>query len=163
MIVTNFEHLLWDSPWVGYSIYIIFKYCWCLNICSVNFKAPCYLLLPRFFSSHHFHPFESSRNTECLKGTGQSLFSQEAPSVQFSCSVVSNSLWPHESQHARPSCLSPTPGVHSNSCPLSQWCHSAISSSVVPFFSCPNPFQNQSLFQWVNSLHVVAKVLEFQL
>ena len=57
-------------------------------------------------------------------------------SVQFSRSVVSDSLWPHESQHARPPCPSPTPGVHSNSCP-SHWCHQAISSSVVPFSSCP--------------------------
>ena len=51
--------------------------------------------------------------------------------VQFSCSVVSDSLWSHESQHARPPCPSPTPEVHSNSCPSSQWCHPAISSSVV--------------------------------
>ena len=58
-------------------------------------------------------------------------------SVQFSCSVVSNSLRPHESQHARPPCPSPTPRDHSDSCPLSQWCHPAISSSVVPFSSCP--------------------------
>ena len=58
-------------------------------------------------------------------------------SVQFSRSVVSDSLWPHESQHARPPCPSPTPGVYSNSCPLSRWCHPAISSSVVPFSSCP--------------------------
>ena len=58
-------------------------------------------------------------------------------SVQFSRSVMSDSLWPHESQHARPPCPSPTPGVHSNSCPSSQWCHPAISSSVVPFSSFP--------------------------
>ena len=58
-------------------------------------------------------------------------------SVQFSRSVVSDSLRPHESQHARPPCPSQTPGVHSNSCPLSRWCHPAISSSVVPFSSCP--------------------------
>ena len=58
-------------------------------------------------------------------------------SVQFSRSVVSNSLWPHESQHARPSCPSPTPGVHPDSRPSSQWCHPTISSSVVPFSSCP--------------------------
>ena len=56
---------------------------------------------------------------------------------QFSHSVMSNSLQPHESQHARPPCPSPTPGVHSNSCPSSWWCHPAISSSVVPFSSCP--------------------------
>ena len=58
-------------------------------------------------------------------------------SVQFSCSVVSDSLWPHESQHARPPCPSPTPGIHSDSWPSSPWCHPAISSSVVPFSSCP--------------------------
>ena len=58
-------------------------------------------------------------------------------SVQFSRSVVSDSLRPHESQHARPPCPSPTPGVHSDSCPSNQWCHPAISSSVVPFSSCP--------------------------
>ena len=62
---------------------------------------------------------------------------------QFSHSVVSNSLWPHESQHARPPCPSPTPGVHSNSCPSSWQCHPAISSSVNPFSSCP-----QSLPAW---------------
>ena len=58
-------------------------------------------------------------------------------SVQFSRSDVSESLQPQESQHARPPCPSPTPGVHSNSCPLSRWCHPAISSSVIPFSSCP--------------------------
>ena len=62
---------------------------------------------------------------------------QKVSSVQFSLSVLSNSLRPHESQHARPPCPSPTPRVHSDSCPLSQWCHQAISSSVVPFSSCP--------------------------
>ena len=56
-------------------------------------------------------------------------------SVQFSHSVMSNSLQPHRLQHARPPCPSPTPGVHSNSCPLSQWCPPTISSSVVPFSS----------------------------
>ena len=61
-------------------------------------------------------------------------------SVQFSRSVVSNSLWPDESQHTRPPCPSPTPRVYSNSCPLSWWCHPTISSSVIPFSSClPTP------------------------
>ena len=75
-------------------------------------------------------------------------------SVQFSHSVVSDSLWPHESQHARPPCQSPTPGGHSNSCPSSQWCHPAISSSVVPFSSCPQSlpasgtFPTSQLFTW---------------
>ena len=75
-------------------------------------------------------------------------------SVQFSCSVVSNSLWPHESQHIRPPCPSPTPGIHSNSRPSSEWCHPAMSSSVVPFSSCPQSlpasesFPVTQLFTW---------------
>ena len=84
-------------------------------------------------------------------------------SVQFSSVAQSNSLWPHELQQARPPCPSPTPRVHSNSCSSSRWCHPDISSSVIPFFPCPNPSQHQSLFQWVNPSHEVVKVLEFQL
>ena len=81
----------------------------------------------------------------------QTHYTRHWCSVQFSHSAVSDSLQPHESQHAKPPCPSPTPRVHSDSCPLSQWCHPAISSSVVPFSSCPNPSQHHSLFQWVNS------------
>ena len=86
-------------------------------------------------------------------------------SVQFSRSVVSSSLRPHESQHARPPCPSSTPGVHSDSHPSSQWCYPAISSSAMasPSSPAPNPSQHHSLFQWVNSSHQVVKVLEFQL
>ena len=75
-------------------------------------------------------------------------------SVQFCCSVVSDSLQPYELQHARLPCPSPTPGVHSNSRPLSRWCHPAISSSVVPFSSCPQTlpasesFPISQLFSW---------------
>ena len=75
-------------------------------------------------------------------------------SVQFSHSVVSDSLRPHESQHATPPCPSPTPGVYPNSCPLSWWCHPAISSSVIPFSSCPQSlpasgsFPMSQLFAW---------------
>ena len=75
-------------------------------------------------------------------------------SVQFSHSVVSDSLRPHESQHARPPCPSPSPGIHSDSHPSSQWCHPAISSSVVPFSSCPQSlpasesFPMTQLFAW---------------
>ena len=75
-------------------------------------------------------------------------------SVQFRHSVMSNSLGPHELQHARPSCSSPSPRVHSDSCPSSQWCHPAISSSVVPFSSCPQSlptsesFPMSQLFAW---------------
>ena len=88
--------------------------------------------------------------------------SETCSSVQFSRSVVPDSLRPHESQHARSPCPSPTPGVYSDSRPSSQWCHPAISSSVVPFSSCPQSLPaSESL--WVNSSHEVAKVLEFQL
>ena len=75
-------------------------------------------------------------------------------SVQFSRSVMSDSLQPHELQHARPPCPSPTPGVHSNSCPSSRWCRPAISSSVIPFSSCPQSlptsesFPMRQLFTW---------------
>ena len=64
------------------------------------------------------------------------FFHVQFSSVLFSLSVVSDSLQPHESQHARPPCPSPTPGAYTNSCPSSQWCHPAISSSVIPFSSC---------------------------
>ena len=84
------------------------------------------------------------------------LFSIEYSSVQFSRSVVSDSLWPLESQHARPPCPSPTPGIYSNSCPSSWWYHPAISSSVIPFSSFPPPqslpasgsFPMSQLFPW---------------
>ena len=75
-------------------------------------------------------------------------------SVQFSCSVVSNSLRPHESQHTRAPCPTPTPGVHSDPRPSSQWCHPAVSSSVIPFSSCPQSlpasesFPMSQLFTW---------------
>ena len=70
-------------------------------------------------------------------------------SVQFSGSVVSDSLQPHESQHTRPPCPLPTPRVHSNSCPSSQWCHPAISSSVVPFSSCPQSLPASGSFPMI--------------
>ena len=76
----------------------------------------------------------------------QRLDSKITHSVQFSRSVMSDSLRPHESQHARPPCPSPTHRVHSNSCPLSWWCHPAISSSVVPFSSCPQSLPGSESF-----------------
>ena len=81
-------------------------------------------------------------------------FMTNLSSVQFSHSIMSDSLRPHESQDTRPPCPSPTPRVHSNSCPSSQWCHPAISSSVVPFSSCPQSlpvsksFPLSQLFTW---------------
>ena len=74
-------------------------------------------------------------------------------SVQFSHSVVSDSLRPHELQHTRPPCPSPTPGVHSDSHPLSRWYHPAISSSVVPFYSCPQSLP-ASVFSNESTLHM---------
>ena len=68
-------------------------------------------------------------------------------SVQFSGTVMSNSLWPHELQHARPPCPSPIPRVYSNSCPSSQWCHPTISFSVIPFSSCLQSFPGSGSFQ----------------
>ena len=68
-------------------------------------------------------------------------------SVQFSCSVVSDSLQPLEPQHARPPCPSPTPEVYLKPCPLSRWCHPTISSSVFPFSSCPRSFPTSGCFQ----------------
>ena len=88
-------------------------------------------------------------------------------SVQFSRSVVSDSLWPHESQHTRPPCPSPTLGVHSDSRPSSQWCHPAISSCVVPFSSCPQSlpasesFPMSQLFTWGGQSTGVAALASF--
>ena len=85
---------------------------------------------------------------------GQTFLFLYIPSVQFSRSVVSDSLRPHELQHARPTCLSPTPEVYSNSRPSSRWCHPAISSSVIPFSYCPQSlpasesFPMSQLFAW---------------
>ena len=91
--------------------------------------------------------------TEVFRKT-QSVWFSLHEAVQFSRSVVSNSLRPHESQHARPPCPSPSPGVHPNPCPSSRWCHPAISSSVIPFSSCPQSlpasgsFPMTQLFAW---------------
>ena len=89
-------------------------------------------------------------------------------SIQFSCSVVSGSLWPHELQHARLPCSSAAPRAYSNSCPLSRWCNPTISSSVVPFSSLFQSSQASVFFffffpKWISSLHQVAKVLELHL
>ena len=82
-------------------------------------------------------------------------------SVQFSHSAVSDSLQPHEPQHARPPCPSPTPRVHPNPSPLRWWCHPTISLSVVPSPPALNLSQHQDLFKWVSPLHQVAKVWNF--
>ena len=87
--------------------------------------------------------------TYWLEGAQRKIwkFTHPGCSVQFSCSVMSNSLRPHEPQHTRPPCPSPTPRIHPNPCPLSQWHHPTISSSVIPFSSCPQSFPASGSFQ----------------
>ena len=92
------------------------------------------VLFQIFFQTFHF-------NTRNMYGT-----SAKPGAHQFSHSVMSDSLRPHGLQHARPPCPSPTPGVYSNSCPLSQWCHPTFSSSVVPFFSGLQSFPESGFF-----------------
>ena len=142
-----------SSPFICHKVMgpdatISFLECWVLNHFLL---LSTFMLIKRLFSSFSLFGIWFVSSEYVIR------------SDQISCSVVSDSLQPHESQHARPPCQSPTPGVHSDSGPSSQWCHPAISSSVVPFSSFANPSQHQSLFQWVNSSHEVAKVLEFQL
>ena len=85
------------------------------------------------------------------------------PSVQFSCWVMSDSLWPHGLQYTRLPYQSPSTRACSNSCPLSRWCHPPFHPLLFPSPSTLNLFQHQSLFQWVSYSHLVAKILEFQL
>ena len=120
----------------------------CPVVCVVGWISSC------LFMEHHF---SHERVIEKLK-----LFRHQFSSFQFSCSVVPNSLWPHELQHARPPCPSPTPRVYPNSCPSSRWCQPAISSSVMPFSSCLQSFTTSGSFPWVSSSHQVAKVLKLQ-
>ena len=99
-------------------------------------------------------PLQHALSLSAYKDTRHTGLGPHPQIVQFSRSVLSNSLRPHESQHARPPCPSPTPGVYWNSCPSSQWCHPAISSSVIPFSSCPQSlpasgsFPMSQLFAW---------------
>ena len=115
--------------------------------CTVSVSSPC---LPY---SHH----------GSKKGRWGWRIRQVWDSVQFSHSVLSDSLQPHGLQHARLPCPSPTPGACSNSCPSSRWCHPTISSSVISFSFCLQSVPASGSFQWVSSSHQVAKVLGFQL
>ena len=113
-----------------------------LSKTSPGYKFLCLLDLPPTSLECLFHSLVSFS------------ISYQFSSVQFSHSVMSDSLRPHELQHTRPLCPSPTPRVHSDSCPLSQWCHPAISSSVIPFSSCPQSlptsesFPMSQFFKW---------------
>ena len=98
-----------------------------------------------------FIPSQFHKNLSCLVMLFLTYifkfsFSMYISSVQFSHSVMSDSLQPHEPQHARPPCPSPTPRVHQNVCPSSRWCHPTISSSVVPFSFCPQSFPASGSF-----------------
>ena len=102
-------------------------------------------------------------NQEPESGSSNTNWVTLGSSVQFSHSVVSDSLRPHESQHARPPCPSPTPGVHPNPCPLCRWCYPPSHPLSSPSPLALNLSQHQGLFKWVSSPRQVAKVLEFQL
>ena len=116
-------------------------------------KIRYYGLISRHYQSRNWN--QSLLQEILLVFSGKGILNlQSGCSVQFNHSVVSDSLQPHEPQHTRLSCLSPTPRVYSNSCPSSRWCHPAISSSVVPFSSCPQSlpasgsFPMSQLFTW---------------
>ena len=127
-------------------------------MCLINHKWSVYKLWTKettWSLEYEFLPNEAISLWNVMRSLHWfSISSFQFNSVQFSRSVVSDSLWPHESQHASPPCPSPIPGVHSNSCPLSRWCHPAISSSVIPFSSCPQSlpasgaFPMSQLFAW---------------
>ena len=111
-------------------------------------------------------PLSNDHKTKSLTKS-QIKIKQRHDSDQISHSVVSYSLWPHESQHARPPCPSPSPGVHWDSCPSSQWCHPTISSSGIPFSSCPQSlpasesFPMSQLFAWGSQSIVVPALASF--
>ena len=111
---------------------LVFKGSHCI---SSKFQWSCVFLLNLFVLSY-------------TSGQLVLVLSLSVSSVHFSRSVMSDCLQPHESesQHTRPPCPSPAPGVHSNSCPSSRWCHPTISSAVVPFSSCPQPFPASGSF-----------------
>ena len=107
-----------------------------------------------FFMVQLSHPYMTTGKTIVLTrwtfvGKLMPLLFNMVSSVQFSHSVMSDSLRPHEPQHARPPCPSPTPGVYPNSCPLSRWCYPTISSSAIPFSSCPQSFPASGSFQMI--------------
>ena len=127
----------WCHPTVSSSVIPFFSF-------LQSFLALGYFPVSQFFASGgqleiqlRHHSFQWIFRTDFLKNWLVWFLHLPFSSVQFSRSVVSDSLRPHELQHTRPPCPSPTPGVHPNSCSLSRWCHPAISSSVVPFSSCP--------------------------
>ena len=100
------------------------------------------------------HPMTISSGESLWVSKGVDMRFRSTNSVQFSHSVVSDSLRPHEPQHSRPPCPSPTPRVHPNPCPSSRWCHPTISSSVGPFSSCPQSFPESGYFSNESALPI---------
>ena len=135
---------LCSSSWINYSSFVWWQKCF-LSFKTAfenTISSSCFVCILWWQGSN-------SHNQHCLNFESH----QRISSVQFSCSVMSDSLRPHESQHTRPPCPSQTPGVYSNTCPSSWWCHQAISSSFIPF-SCPQSlpgsgtFPMSQLFVW---------------
>ena len=140
-IVPNPLYGLQDPPWSSMCLSRLISLFFHYSLCSHNLGILSVSKL--FLSAHGIISLKTATRYQRQSSGYDILFN----SVQFSRSAVSNSLWPREPQHARPPCPSPTPGVHPNSCPLSQWCHPTISSSVLPFFSCPQSFPASGSFQ----------------
>ena len=134
-----------------FSISHIFTFTPTVQECSIFSRPSPAFIVCRLFDDGHSDQYavishcgfdlHFSNNKRCWAS-----FHEFVQSVQFSHSVMSDSLRRHESQHTRPPCPSPSPGVHSDSRPSSPWCHPAISSSVVPFSSCPQSFPASEFF-----------------
>ena len=150
------------KDWVDLSVFLVTRF-WANLVKkfgeypSLSVKQRYYLLTcpPQYiFSQLAMASYLWSQWEEGNQKSDWKVFHERRQSVQCSCSVMSNSLQNHESQHARPPCPSPTRRVHPNPCPSSQWCHPAISSSIIPFSSCPQSlpasesFPMSQLFPW---------------
>ena len=143
----SLTHLTNNS--ITFVIRILLMLLSCHVIKSCHMIVSCHLKYPvsSLRVKDRFHISSCSLLSDDLNNNIKSQYSVQFSSVHFSRSVVSDSLRPHEPQHARPPCPSPTPRVPPNSCPLSRWCHQAISSSVIPFSSCPQSLPASGSFQ----------------
>ena len=154
--------VLFFSPWVMECILFFWSYSFTphrMNQRTTASSDGCFAILPVF-------PYFLTLDTFLIHTNKLSLFLASPLcctvfSVQFSHSVLINSLQPHGLQHARLLCSSPTPKSWSNSCPSSWWCHPTIHLLSSPFPSAFNLSQHQGLFKWVSSSHQVVKILEF--
>ena len=156
-----------DLDFLWYFSFSSLHFCYCMHVSFLSFRAgikscsSIYLQKQAWRMTQHRHLIHVCgidlnywMQSNGRMGFMSFRFRIQFSSVQFSHSVMSDSLQPHESQHARPPCPSSNPGVHSNSCPSSRWCHPAISSSVIPFSSClqslpaSESFPMSQLFAW---------------